>query len=125
MAEKPTGGKPAAGKSDLREEFLRLFRTPGDSDDENLFRQGIPQFLKRLNGEEFNQGAPVIDRLMRSGARREQIIEGLYLAALTRRPNADEVQLMSQYLDRRTDPEQGYAGVLWILLSSGEFALNH
>ena len=38
---------------------------------------------------------------------------------------AAEVELMSGYLSRRPDPEQGYAGVLWILLNSGEFVLNH
>ena len=32
---------------------------------------------------------------------------------------------MAEYLAKRETPEQGYAGVLWILLNSGEFILNH
>ena len=32
---------------------------------------------------------------------------------------------LSDYVSRRANPEQGYAGVLWILLNSGEFILNH
>jgi len=33
--------------------------------------------------------------------------------------------LMSDYLAKRDRVEQGYAGVLWILLNTGEFVLNH
>jgi hypothetical protein len=53
------------------------------------------------------------------------MIESLYLATLTRRPTAEEKQLMETYLAKRSNAEQGYAGVLWILLNSGEFIMNH
>jgi hypothetical protein len=133
---KPNAGKPKAdmsgvskpgvkGQGSSREDFLQLFRAQGESDDVNLFRQGVPQFLRRLNGEGFNQGSPLIERLMHEGADRKHIVESLYLAALSRRPSAEEFELMNKYLDRRPDAAKGYAGVLWILLSSGEFALNH
>jgi len=108
-----------------RDDFVRSFRAQGETDDENAFRQGIPQFLKRLNAEMFNEGAPLIDQLIRSGASREQAVEKLYLATLSRRPRAEEVELMTKYLDKRPDAEKGYVGVLWILLSSGEFVLDH
>ena len=32
---------------------------------------------------------------------------------------------MAGYLSRRKDDREGYRGVLWILLNSSEFALNH
>jgi hypothetical protein len=54
-----------------------------------------------------------------------QIIESLYLATLSRRPTAEETQLMERYLAKRSNAEQGYTGVLWILLNSGEFIFNH
>ena len=117
--------QPNADKLEPRNDFAQFFRPQGESDDENQFRQGIPQFLKRLNGATFNQGSPLIDRLLRAGADRSKIIEGLYLATLSRKPSPDEIELMSKYLDRRSSAEKGYAGVLWILVSSGEFALNH
>jgi hypothetical protein len=117
--------KARSVKLEPRDDFVRAFRTQGETDDENAFRQGIPQFLKRLNSEMFNEGAPLIDHLTRPGASREQAIEKLYLATLSRRPRAEEVELMAKYLDKQADAEKGYVGVLWILLSSGEFVLNH
>ncbi len=110
---------------EYRQQFIRFFRAQGESADETAFSHGIPQFLKRLNGEPFNGGAPLIGQLMVAGAGPEQVIEALYLATLSRRPKSEELRLMSEYLSRRADREQGYAGVLWILLNSGEFILNH
>ncbi len=123
---KPGGKVPApVGTSESREDFVAFFRTQGEVTEENVFGQGIPQFLKRLNGDLFNRGSPLIGRLVQSGASEEQVIESLYLATLTRRPTAEERELMSGYLAKRGNREQGYAGVLWILLNSGEFVLNH
>jgi hypothetical protein len=119
------GGKEKGPPQQSRDEFVQFFRSQGETADENAFSHGIPQFLKRLNGESLNQRPPLIDRLVRSGADPKQAVESLYLATLARRPTPDEVELMSTYLARRADPAQGYAGVLWILLNSGEFILNH
>jgi len=123
-------GKPNAGKESIptlegREELVAFFRSQGETTDEAGVNLGIPQFLRRLNGEAFNRGTPLIDRLVRTGASPQQAIESLYLAVLTRRPTAEEAALMSAYLSRRPSPAEGYSGVLWILLNSGEFVLNH
>jgi hypothetical protein len=112
-------------KSDPRDDFVLFFRAQGDGEEDGLMRHGIPQFLKRLNGETFNRGGPLIERLMRSGVKRDKMVESLFLATLTRRPTSEEVELMVKYLDGRPDAEKGYAGVLWILLNTGEFVLNH
>jgi hypothetical protein len=120
----PSSAKAQAPR-EARDDFVRFFRAQGESSGDSAFQQGIPQFLKRLNSEQFNRGAPLIERLVRSGVSRDQALASIYLATLSRRPTAAEVELMSGYLSRRPDPEQGYAGVLWILLNSGEFVLNH
>jgi hypothetical protein len=128
----PPGGKQPAAKPDAgkgppvnaRDEFINFFRGQGDAE-AGEFVHGIPQFLRRLNGETFNGHSPLLDRLISSGAGRDQVIETLYLAILSRRPTAEECKLMAGYIAKRATPEQGYAGVLWILLNSGEFALNH
>jgi hypothetical protein len=78
-----------------------------------------------MNGLPIDAATPVIARLAASGATREQALEQLYLTALSRRPTAEEVRLMTGYLARRGKAAEGYAGVLWILLSSGEFVMNH
>jgi hypothetical protein len=107
-----------------RDDFVRFFRAQGEAADGGL-NPGIPQFLRRMNGDAFNAGAPLVAHLVHARATPKQAIETLYLAVLTRRPTDEEVKLLSAYMARRTDPEQGYAGVLWVLLNSGEFVLNH
>ena len=72
-----------------------------------------------------NRGASVVDKLCSSQASHPEAIATLYLTVLSRRPTAEEVELMSGYLSRRKDDREGYRGVLWILLNSSEFALNH
>jgi hypothetical protein len=123
MPPKPEAGKPASGPSNPREEFALFFRGEGGAEP-GEFAHGIPQFLRRMNGEAFNAPAPVVDRLVRSGAGADEAVEALYLTALSRRPTARERELMGKFLASRPTPAEGYAGVLWVLLNSGEFALN-
>lgn len=122
----PKTGRPGT-KANLesRDQFVSFFSTQGDDAEAGEFGHGIPQFLQLMNAPQFNRGAPVVDRLARAGASREQVIEGLYLATLSRRPTAQEVALMADYVARRPDAGKAYAGVLWILLNSSEFVLNH
>ncbi len=127
---RPAAPKGAAVKSkgpplSPREEFIHFFRTRAEAAEAGEFSHGIPQFLKRMNAEEFNNTAPLISRLARPGTSREQVLEQIYLAVLSRRPSPAEVQLLSKYLAKRDNAEQGYNGVLWILINSGEFVLNH
>jgi hypothetical protein len=126
-AAKPMPSKPEAGKPALpvnpRDEFVNFFRGQGGAEP-GEFAHGIPQFLRRMNGEMFNAGGPLVDRLVKEAAGSEKAIETLFLATLSRRPTAKERELMAKYVARRPTPEQGYAGVLWVLLNSGEFVLN-
>jgi hypothetical protein len=120
---KPEAGKPAYGATNPRDEFVNFFR--GQGGEPGDFSHGIPQFLRRMNGEQFNTPAPVTDRLLvKSEASTDQAIETLYLTALSRRPTAREKELMAKYIASRPTPAEGYSGVLWVLLNSGEFALN-
>jgi hypothetical protein len=107
-----------------RDEFVMHFRTQGDGE-AGEFTHGIPQFLRRLNGAAFNGGGPLVGLVARGGADKDEALDSLYLATLSRRPTAKERQLMSDYMAKKSRAEDGYAGVLWILLNSGEFVLNH
>jgi hypothetical protein len=120
---KPAGGKPRAGPGDQRDEFVRHFRGQGGADPGEL-AHGIPQFLRRMNGELFNAPAPIVDHLAAERVSPERAIETLFLAALARRPMAEEQSIMAKYVAGRPTPEAGYSGVLWVLLNSGEFVLN-
>jgi hypothetical protein len=55
-------------------------------------------------------------------------VEVLYLATLARRPKAEELDRSVAYVERggpTLDPKKALADVLWSLINSAEFALNH
>ena len=57
-----------------------------------------------------------------------QKVETLYLVALSRAPRPDELDRMVRYVSTgggRGDEAHAYADVLWVLLNSAEFAMNH
>lgn len=112
---------PPAERARLR--FVRFFRTEAAEADE--FARGVPHVLSLLNSEAVNATTPAVRKL--SSLPPEQAVEQLYLTALTRRPTADERKLMDGYLANRAavSPAERYAAVLWILLNSSEFVMNH
>jgi hypothetical protein len=111
-------------KQDTRDQFLRGFRFDEEAP-ATEYIQGIPQMLRLMNGAFLNRSAPVVDRLVSSKAGHTQAVTALYLAVLSRRPTSEELELMEGYLSKRKDDREGYRGVLWILLNTSEFALNH
>jgi hypothetical protein len=55
-------------------------------------------------------------------------IETLYLATLTRKPRADELEKFRAYVEKggaAKDKKKALADVFWALLNSSEFFLNH
>ena len=55
-------------------------------------------------------------------------IEALYLTALCRKPRPDELTRLVPYVESggaRKDTRMALSDVLWALLNSGEFLLNH
>jgi hypothetical protein len=106
-----------------RDEFVRVFRSQGQTG--SGAAPGLPQVLELLNGPLLNQGAPVVEKVCATNPDQATGLTELYLTVLSRRPSAEEVKVLSAYLDRRKDARTGYRGVLWMLLNSGEFALNH
>ncbi len=107
-----------------REKFLVFFNTKEETAEATEFSHGIPQALRLMNHAVFNKGGKTVDRLMKSGST-AQIIEGIYLAALARRPSDIELKDMSAYVSRRGNSREAYNGVLWTLINSAEFTLNH
>jgi hypothetical protein len=105
-----------------REELLMMFATKEASEPAPEFRHGIVQALRLMN---ITSRAPIVDRLVGPGKSTERIIEELYLAALARRPSAEELKRSGAFVARKQDPKDGYAGLLWVLLNQSEFILNH
>ncbi len=108
-----------------RQQFIEFFNTKEEGADATEFGHGVPQFLRLMNSAQLNRGGLIIDRLAKEKASPEQVVEGLYLSTLSRRPAPEELQKMTAYVNRQGDPKKGYSGVLWVLLNSAEFCCNH
>lgn len=125
-AKAKTKGKSAAkskrgGRGDgARENFVKFFAL-GDDNDPTESGHGIPQFLRLMNSEHFNKGGPIVDNLLKSNPSPDRVLEGLFLATLSRRPTAEEVKDFTALASKKQDPKQGYGSVLWVLLNCAEF----
>lgn len=96
-----------------------------DGADPTELQAGIPQVLRLMNGPAFTTG-PALERMITAGKTPAGIIEHLYLATLSRRPTARERDRLIAYVNKNTEaPRQAYSDVLWALLNSSEFTLNH
>ncbi len=125
----PVKPQPVSGLQPLpdipRVEFVRLFGTRTGENEGSIVNSGVPQFLRLLNGSLLNQETPVLDGLLKTRPTPGEAIEALYLTVLTRRPTAAESQLMTGFIAAHDEEREAYAEILWALVNSAEFALNH
>jgi hypothetical protein len=123
MEEK--GGKGAAVKGKLnngRDAFVAFFGV-GDDADPTEYQAGIPQALRLMNSNQFAGGHLLTEA---SKAKTQAgVVEELYLGTLSRRPTAAEHDTMAAYVRKHKDPKDASADILWALLNSSEFTLNH
>ena len=94
------------------------------SDEPNL-----SQTLVLTNGEFIQQriASPEgrLAKLLASGKSYEAILRELYLRALARRPTPEEVRKAKSFLGAGASREQSLQDLLWTLLNSREFLLQH
>ena len=101
-------------------------------------RRGVPenkpqltllQSLHRLSGQTFTgklgQKGNIIDKLLGKGYSNSQVIEDLYLAALTRFPTSGESSALEKMILKQPSRRDGFISFLWGLVSSREFVHNH
>ncbi len=130
----PVAPKPGARKKPLpsrlnpipgvdRREFVRFFAARPDDNVASIVNQGIPQFLRLMNGPALNDTPPGLRRFL-NGRDRTEAIEALFLAAYSRRATAEESKRAREFLDTSQEAEPT-TGLLWALLNSSEFVLNH
>jgi hypothetical protein len=55
----------------------------------------------------------------------EEIVDELYLAALARRPTANELEHSRLKLSESPSPKEFYEDLLWALLNTKTFMFNH
>jgi len=60
---------------------------------------------------------------LKSGKTDDEVIEELFLATLSRRPKAEEVEVAKRVIAK--DRKVGFEDVQWALLNTTEFLVNH
>ena len=114
-----------------RDEFLREFRTPRGRATE--YQGGIPQALTLMNGTLISgatglSSSGLLTSLEAPFFTNEQRIEVLYFATLSRKPKDFEWELLRSYISEDAsglELREALADVLWALLNSAEFTMNH
>ena len=116
---------PARYPSRFMDVYGRPFR---DSVVERDVKPSLPQALDILVGSTYtkklSREGGRLDRLLKSGRSDREIIEELFLAALSRMPSEEEVAGVEKLASRRSK-QQAMEMLLWALISSREFAYNH
>jgi hypothetical protein len=120
-----------AKKREWLDQFTLAFGTD-DNEETTTFNGTIPQALMMMNGDLVEKAISVEpgsflyrvagDTKMNNAAK----INRMYLAALARRPTAQEISLANDLLRlRKGDPTAALQDVWWAVLNSNEFIFNH
>jgi hypothetical protein len=118
----PGARRPGGGP---REQFIAFFA----ADEGALateYHAGIPQALRLMNAPQMNNTGAVVAAVAKGDRTPAQVIEALYVTTLARRPTADEAKRLAAYVEKhKADARQAYSDIVWAVLNSSEFALNH
>lgn len=88
----------------------------------------LSQALSLLNGDTIQQkvrGGGVVKKLLDAGQKPEDVIRSLYVRALSREPNADELAKLSKPVLEAKNRQEALEDVFWALLNAREFLFNH
>jgi hypothetical protein len=122
---KGQGKKYQGPRPSQRTAFVDFFR-PAEGADPDAYPAGIPQVLRLMNTGWTTKTPALATRAAKSGQPPARNIETLVLATLSRRPTAAESERLAGYFEaNKSEPAKAYGDILWALLNSSEFALNH
>ena len=124
------GGRPSTGsENDAIYAFMQTYyqaeRTTPPVDKnvaspvQAMMMMTSPIVTKRISGE----GTTRVATLLKSGKTDDEMIEELFLAALSRRPKAQEVEVAKRVIAK--DKKIGFEDIQWALLNTTEFLVNH
>jgi hypothetical protein len=122
--QRTKSGKVKGAAPSSRAAFVDFFR-PSEGADPSEYPAGIPQVLRLMNSEWLAKTSAFVSRTVQADQPPARHIERLFLATLSRRPTAAESRRLEKYLQTSNNPAKGYGDILWALLNSSEFTLNH
>ncbi len=119
--------------SRLDVDFLETFGRPvrqSVCECERPTEGSVPQMLHLMNSftmqERLTRDPSLVSSLAKSTKSEDEIVQELYLSALSRYPTAEELGVAKAAFTReKVTRKQGVEDVLWALLNSAEFILNH
>ncbi|HEX8912861.1 MAG TPA: DUF1549 domain-containing protein [Humisphaera sp.] len=124
--EKPKKPNPKAPPPPSpRSVFAAFFRGPGEADEPGEMKLGVPHALRLMNQPNFNAGGKLADRVAGSAKSPNEAVDELFLGVLSRRPTAAEREKFVAFVGHQSDARAAYGRVVWVLLNSSEFMLNH
>ncbi len=111
---------------------LRIFGRPPRTtacDCERTMEPALPQTLYRMTdattlGKLRNNNSRLF-QLMKTKKTDTEILDELFLATMTRLPNEDEKQAFTEHRKDVSDRTSAFVDVLWALINTREFVLNH
>ncbi|MBI2806326.1 MAG: DUF1553 domain-containing protein [Planctomycetes bacterium] len=119
-----TKKQPKKGPASPRDAFITFFRVEEGNPLE--YQSGIPQALRMMNSPFTNRAEFIAADITRAAKTPAEAIERIYLAAVSRRPTAAELERLTTYARRPgSTPRTAYGDILWALLNTSEFVLNH
>lgn len=123
-APRAKGGAAARNQGNAREQFVNFFGIE-DGADPTEYQAGIPQVLRLMNAPQLNNSA-VLSKILPGAKSDAEAVEKLYLTVLARRPTKEDQDRVLAFLakNKAAPRREVFAGVLWALLNSSEFALN-
>ena len=96
---------------------------------ERTAEPNLAQVLQIANGEllhrKVSDSRGRIATLLKAKASTEEILEQLYLSALSRKPDADEIAACREIIKSAPSRKEGLEDVLWALANTREFLFNH
>ena len=136
VATETESGESASERKKRREQWTKnlIVNFGDDEGNEVTFNGTVVQALILMNGKEINDAVTekdkgtVINALRRHGVTTRTVMEDIYLAALNRHPTPAEQQELLRKLPMRVrdrDVAAPWQDLLWALINSNEFLLNH
>ncbi|MFO0805001.1 MAG: DUF1549 and DUF1553 domain-containing protein [Gemmataceae bacterium] len=111
---------------------LRIFGRPPRTtacDCERAMEPALPQTLFRMSDPtmlaKFTDAAGRSAKLAKMNLSDNELVEELFLAALTRKPSAEEKDAAAAHLKSAKNRTDGITDLLWALVNTREFILNH
>ncbi|MFN4259874.1 MAG: DUF1549 and DUF1553 domain-containing protein [Gemmataceae bacterium] len=120
----PARGQQRFGPNGPREQFIAFFSTDSEAKPTE-YEAGIPQALRLMNAPQFNNGGALLQNVLAKKLTPPEAVEWIYLSTLSRRPTTAESQRLTAYVAQVDDARQAYSDIVWAVLNSSEFTMNH